>query len=303
MRLSAGYDSVRSHVTAPAGADAVTFSLLQWSSLRTCWRGVLEPVTLPCWVWVTSSSQVSSSPFFCASMSGNAVSSSFVANVGLCCAKLNVTYDLMWEWTSWCCVRASLCFISFNNLVTEHGVTWGNKERENGNKQQELLSNRGGSLSSLCVEEKLSNCVFSCANLTHCFTHFKCQQNESLTLRHPNTFSHSYPVIFSHIYLWNAPSLSGMRAELAQTTIHTNLKTSNEEVINEMKFQFDFDSLWEQRFISFFSAAWRRTAGHISTPASWPTSLDWASPYLLCTPSNTHRYISLCRYELSLDVI
>lgn len=55
--------------------DGDFLSLLQWSSLRTCWRKVLKPVTLPCWVWVTSSSQVSSSPFCCASMSGNTTSS------------------------------------------------------------------------------------------------------------------------------------------------------------------------------------------------------------------------------------
>lgn len=47
-------------------------SLCQWSFLRTCWKKDSKPVTLPCWVWVTSSFQVSSLLCCCASMWGNA---------------------------------------------------------------------------------------------------------------------------------------------------------------------------------------------------------------------------------------
>lgn len=47
-------------------------SLCQWCFLRTCWKKDWEPVTLPCWDWVTSSSQESSSLCCCALTSGNA---------------------------------------------------------------------------------------------------------------------------------------------------------------------------------------------------------------------------------------
>lgn len=54
-------------VRSPAHAQ----TLLQWYSHRTCWRKDLKPVTLPCSVWVTSSSRVYLSPCCCASTSGS----------------------------------------------------------------------------------------------------------------------------------------------------------------------------------------------------------------------------------------
>lgn len=122
-------------------------SLCQWSFLRTCWKKDSKPVTLPCWVWVTSSFQVSSLLCCCASMWGN--------------ARLFIFLPLLSEVIS--------VFSIFSDL-----------------------------------EKKVKKIkVLTCSSL---FT------------------------------------------------------------------------------------AWRKTAGHISTPVFWLTSLDWDLPSSLCTPSNMHRW-------------